>query len=416
MSKHDTEILAAPENVCSFIDAKAKARYSVGSEIPFCVANLDDLYEKLLQWKALLPRVKPFYAVKCNNSPAVLRTLSALDTGFDCASKMEIEAVMSFGVKPERIIYAHTTKPLSHISYARARGVDMMTFDSEGELRKISVSHPKAKLVLRIAVDDSKSHAKLNTKFGAKLQNVSDLLKRAQELRLNVVGVSFHVGCECEDTRMYHKAIADARQVFNEAKLLGFRMNLLDIGGGFSGSEDFSIPFQQVSNSINEALDEHFPADSKVQIIAEPGRYFVESAFTLAANIFAKRVVWCDPCQCKDEDKCNGKIMMYYLSEGVFGTLNAQVYYYTTWKVTPLVKRPMDSNAPKFKSILWGPTCDSVDKINTFWMPELDIGDWLLVHDVGAYSVPLASEFNGFEKAQIYPVVTAQTWNILSKL
>lgn len=34
-----------------------------------------------------------------------------------------------------------------------------------------------------------------------------------------------------------------------------------------------------------------FPLDSGVQIIAEPGRYYVESAFTLAVNVIAKRVV-----------------------------------------------------------------------------------------------------------------------------
>lgn len=292
----------------------------------------------------------------------------------------------------------------------------MMTFDSEEELLKIPMCHPKAKLVLRISVDNSKSQVKLNSKFGAKLEAVGDLLKRAQELHLNVIGVSFHVGCECTDCEVYRKAIADARQVFDQAKSLGFCMNLLDIGGGFSGKEDFPISFQQVSISINEALDESFPADSGVRIIAEPGRYFVETAFMLAANIVAKKVLLCDSHCCRDKSNCNGRKIMYYISEGVFGTMNAQVYYMTTWKVSPFPKRPVESSEPKYQSIIWGPTCDSVDKINTFWMPELNVGDWLLVGDIGAYSTSLASEFNGFEKAHIYPVVTAQTWKMLSKL
>lgn len=57
-------------------------------EGPFLVANLDALFEKHLKWLTGLPRVKPFYAVKCNNTPAILRMLSALGTGFDCASKV----------------------------------------------------------------------------------------------------------------------------------------------------------------------------------------------------------------------------------------------------------------------------------------------------------------------------------------
>ena len=43
------------------------------------------LYDR---WVAKLPRVRPFYAVKCNEDPALLKTLAALGTGFDCASKV----------------------------------------------------------------------------------------------------------------------------------------------------------------------------------------------------------------------------------------------------------------------------------------------------------------------------------------
>lgn len=42
---------------------------------------------------------------------------------------------------------------------------------------------------------------------------------------------------------------------------------------------------------INPALDKYFPPDSGVRIIAEPGRYYVASAFTLAVNIIAKKIV-----------------------------------------------------------------------------------------------------------------------------
>jgi len=58
------------------------------NEQPFHVANLDSIFEKHLKWRTNLPRVKPFYAVKCNNDAAVLRMMTALDTGFDCASKV----------------------------------------------------------------------------------------------------------------------------------------------------------------------------------------------------------------------------------------------------------------------------------------------------------------------------------------
>ena len=57
----------------------------------------------------------------------------------------EIQLVLSLGVTPDRIIYAHTTKAQSHIQYACAHGVDLMTFDSEEELLKVSRFHAKAR-------------------------------------------------------------------------------------------------------------------------------------------------------------------------------------------------------------------------------------------------------------------------------
>ena len=54
----------------------------------FYVCDLGDLVKKHLRWARALPRVTPFYAVKCNNSMSVVRTLASLGCGFDCASKV----------------------------------------------------------------------------------------------------------------------------------------------------------------------------------------------------------------------------------------------------------------------------------------------------------------------------------------
>lgn len=86
-----------------------------------------------------------FLAVKCNDSPSVLEVLNTLNLGFDCASKGEINKVLSMGVHPERIIYANPAKTASHIKYAAAAGVTTMTFDSETELFKIKKFYPDAR-------------------------------------------------------------------------------------------------------------------------------------------------------------------------------------------------------------------------------------------------------------------------------
>uniref|UniRef100_A0A8C9ZK28 Ornithine decarboxylase 1 n=1 Tax=Sander lucioperca TaxID=283035 RepID=A0A8C9ZK28_SANLU len=413
----DIDILDNGRTVKDVIDNKIKELGPVDNEEPFYVANLDSMYERHLRWLANLPRVKPFYAVKCNNTAAVLRMMSALDIGFDCASKGEIQTALSLGVTPHKIIYAHTTKPMSHIKYACAHGVDMMTFDNEDELLKMSLCHPKAKLVLRIAVDDSKSLVKLSSKFGARLVSVGKLLERAGELGSEIIGVSFHVGSGCTGGSAFKQAIADARQVFDIANLLGFQMRLLDIGGGFSAIGDFQGKFEEFSVIINEALDEFFPPDCGVQIIAEPGRYYVESAFTLAANVFAKRVIFDEMDEDNGGENSPDRIMMYYLNDGVYGSMSCIVFDPAHSNLEPYLHRvniKPSRHMRKYRSVIWGPTCDCIDKITDgYWIPELHVGDWLLIDNMGAYSVSVSTDFNSFERAHVYTVVTAETWRLL---
>lgn len=52
-------------------------------------------------------------------------------------------------------------------------------------------------------------------------------------------------------------------------------------------------------------LDVYFPEGSGIKIISEPGSYFVSSAFTLAVNIVAKKVVE------NDKFSSGGKLKVY---------------------------------------------------------------------------------------------------------
>ncbi len=58
------------------------------NEDPFYVFNLGQLLHRYDKWMANLSQVHPFYAVKCNDDPAVLKILASLGCGFDCASKV----------------------------------------------------------------------------------------------------------------------------------------------------------------------------------------------------------------------------------------------------------------------------------------------------------------------------------------
>lgn len=59
--------------------------------------NVGRVIEQYREWRRLLPRVEPFYAVKCNTDPVLLRTLADLGCRFDCASRAEIDTVLALG-------------------------------------------------------------------------------------------------------------------------------------------------------------------------------------------------------------------------------------------------------------------------------------------------------------------------------
>ena len=398
----------------SVISSKINARGREDKDDAFFVADLGDIVRKFKLWKKELPRVEPFYAVKCNDNPAVLSVLAQMGTGFDCASKNEISKLMDQKVDPNRIIYANPCKQNSHIRYAAKNDVALMTFDNLSELQKIKTNYPNAKLVVRILPpDDSKSQCQLGMKYGADIKNVPKLLKAAKDLGLNVVGVSFHVGSGCYDPTAFLAAIAQARTVFDMGETAGYHFDLLDIGGGFPGQKTSKISFEEICVPLRMALDMYFPDSMGVRLIAEPGRFFVASAFTLAVNIIAKRVLARDEIIDEDEFSRSGDLepkFMYYVNDGVYGSFNCLMFDHAT--VEPKLLDPEEyEDKPVFTSSIWGPTCDGIDCVKEECeLPELDSGDWLIFRDMGAYTMCAASTFNGMPKPRCYHVMHEHFW------
>lgn len=368
-------------------------------ENAFYVADLGEIYRQHMRWKTNLPRVKPFYAVKCNPDEEVISLLAKLGAGFDCASKAEIDLVLGLGVAPHRIIYAQPCKTKSYLRHAANVGVKQMTFDNADELHKIKASYPDAEVVLRILTDDSASLCRLSTKFGADLTTAVDLLHLAKKLDLNVVGVSFHVGSGAADPSAFTKAVTDAKWVFEQAAVAGFNLQMLDVGGGFVDET-----FETFASSLSEALELHFP--SHIRVIAEPGRYYTSKAFTLATNVIARRDVSSLPSTpgsvASDTDGSIisnvDKSYMLYLNDGVYGNFSNIIFDHQH-PVPQILHSASTFDVDKLVEYsIWGPTCDGIDVITEqCYLPGIiDIGDWLFFEDMGAYTKCSATRFNGF--------------------
>lgn len=389
-----------------------------GADNAFFHVNLSEIVRQYARWTKELPRVTPHYAVKCNNDSRILATLADLGCNFDCASAGEIDSLLSIGVGPERIVYANPCKAPSQLEYARAHDVKFTVFDSEDELYKIQKLLPDARLLLRIRPDDSRSVCKFGMKFGADVATeLEPLLTTARELGLNVEGVSFHVGSGCYAAEAFGDAVALGKEAFGMAADLGWDFSVLDIGGGFPGaqplldapspssagvtqlqdddynSDDFirqggAPSFEAIAAVTRVALDEHFPEGCGVELLAEPGRYFVNTSHTLATCVIGQKT------DTYSETAAGSK--QYYIDDGIYGSFNCLMYDHA--EVTPHVLKKADGSggSPEICSV-WGPTCDGLDCVKRdALLPPLQAGDWLWWENMGAYTAAAASSFNGF--------------------
>ncbi|XP_044026739.1 antizyme inhibitor 1b [Siniperca chuatsi] len=365
----------------------------------FVVGDLGALMRQHVCWQSVVPQLQPYYPVKCNSSPAIIEVLASLGLGFVCANKAEVSLVLEHGVPPENIILSGVCKQLAHIKHAAKNNIQHLVCENEAELSKISRLHPNAKLLLQLTTE---AHAaETSMAFGFTLKSCRHLLEAAKELGVQVVGVTFHIPSSCQDLQQaYTHALSDARCVFDMGVDLGFNMNILDIGGGFTGSE---FQLKQVESAVRPLLDAYFSPLSGVQVLAQPSSFYVASAFSLAVNVIGKKVVtrhWDSLAQGEDTE------FLYYMNEGVYGPFNRKLLGNSI--AAPSVhKHVLCAEEAVYPSSLWGPSLDQLDHVvERCLLPELSVGDWLHFSNMGACGL---EEFSS-SQLPVYYTVSTSDW------
>lgn len=374
-----------PDFMHEIIDNKEK-------EAPdaFYVIDIHQLVKQQRAWQEALPTIKPYYAVKVNPDPVLLKTLILLNLSFDCASINEIKQVLTLGGKSQHIIFAHPIKSEGAIRQAYKLGVNMMTFDTLAELKKMHRLAPKGIFILRMHVNDLNSTNPLGGKFGANQLMAQSIIDYAVRHKIVISGLSFHVGSNCLDILQYEQALDDAYKLFNFAKTKGMSFHYLDLGGGWPG--DNNQAFKKIAHRVNVGLRK-FSHIKPLNIIAEPGRFYATSSMSVAVKIIAK----------KDLSQTT---KAYYLADGAYGLFGSSIYYgydnhlieQEGWHLRPLLKsgtHKQEKEKPTYSSILFGPTCDAGDKIGSpVQLPELEVGTYLYSDNIGAYTLATLSRFN----------------------
>ena len=350
------------------------------------------------RWKAHLPNITPFYAVKSNYAPHLLECLHKEGVHFDCASVREINAVYSIGASSKDIIYANPCKRIDDIVYAKKMSVNRTVVDSYEEVDKVVGQGWSGDSLLRIRVEDKNSVVPFGRKFGLNPSNVDEISKYALKKGLHLSGISFHVGSGCNDMSQYTKAIFTAASCLQRLQKNGHTANIIDIGGGFTTNT-----LCPSSYAIKSAC-RHIP--NTIQVIAEPGRYFSEGSHSLFVQVIGKKAM---------SDGSPG--YRYTIDESLYGQFSCIPFDCArpTWI---RIKDNEMQERKRTSAIIFGRTCDSVDMIAmTEETEELMEGDWLVFPKMGAYTTVTSSEFNGFPKPPVYMLPNNTSMNeILSNV
>ncbi|MEM6303711.1 MAG: type III PLP-dependent enzyme, partial [Pseudomonadota bacterium] len=251
---------------------------------PTLVISRARVAEKYDALSAGLGRARIHYAVKANPAPEIIRLLVRKRSGFDAASRGEIELCLSQGARAADISFGNTVKRAADIAFAHAAGVTLFAADSEAELEKIAAHAPGARVYIRLIVTSSLADWPLSRKFGCAASSLPGLLDHAQALGLVPYGLSFHVGSQTRKAAFWEPVLDHVAGLWHAARAAGHNLQLLSLGGGFPAfyGETVERPRAYAAAVISAVAARfgHVP-----HLMAEPGRALMAEAGHIAAEV-----------------------------------------------------------------------------------------------------------------------------------
>ena len=378
------------ERIQDFLRLRRDAGKDTG---PCLVVDLEVVRDNYAAFAKALPDTRVFYAVKANPEPAVLDLLARLGSCFDTASVVEIEQVLATGCTPDRLSFGNTIKKERDIARAYALGVRLFAVDCEAEVEKIARAAPGAKVFCRILCNGEGAEWPLSRKFGCAPEMAGRVLEHAHRLGLQAHGLSFHVGSQQRNPRMWDAALRSSATIFKDLAEKGIALQMVNLGGGFPTKYLRDVPaVKAYGQAIFKSLRKHF-GNRIPETIIEPGRGMVGSAGIIEAEVvlISKKA---------DADK----VKWVYLDIGKFNglaeTMDEMIRY--------PIRTGFDDDARE-PCVLAGPSCDSVDVLyekEPYLLPvSLEIGAKVLIEGTGAYTTTYSAVgFNGFPPLETHVI------------
>ena len=337
------------------------------------------------------------FAQKACSNIHILRLMREQGVKVDSVSLGEIERALLAGFKPGReaseIVF--TADVLDQPTLDRVTELEIPvnagSIDMLGQIGRQKAGHP---VWLRVNPGFGHGHSQKtntggeNSKHGIWYGDLPQALAEIERYELKLVGIHMHIGSGVDYGHLEQVCDAMVRQVIET----GHDIEAISAGGGLSipyhfGEEAINTEhYYGLWNRAREQIAAHL--GHAVHLEIEPGRFLVAESGVLVAQVRAAK---------------NMGSRHFVLCDAGFNDLMRPAMYGSYHHISLLPADGRDvSHAPLIDSVIAGPLCESGDVftqqagggVETFALPQVEIGDYLVFHDTGAYGASMSSNYN----------------------
>ncbi|MDU2937814.1 MAG: diaminopimelate decarboxylase [Enterobacteriaceae bacterium] len=337
------------------------------------------------------------FAQKACSNIHILRLMREQGVKVDSVSLGEIERALAAGYDPQThpddIVF--TADLIDSATLARVHElqipVNAGSIDMLEQLGQVSPGH---RVWLRVNPGFGHGHSQKtntggeNSKHGIWHGDLPAALATIEQYGLHLIGIHMHIGSGVDYAHLEQVCGAMVQQVID----CGQDLEAISAGGGLS------IPYREGDESIDtdhyfglwnaarEQIARHLGHAVKLEI--EPGRFLVAESGVLVSQVRSVKAMGS---------------RHFVLIDAGFNDLMRPAMYGSYHHITALAADGRDLHeAPLLETVVAGPLCESGDvftqqeggKVETRALPAVAPGDYLVLHDTGAYGASMSSNYN----------------------
>ncbi|MBI5725293.1 MAG: diaminopimelate decarboxylase [Planctomycetes bacterium] len=358
------------------------------------------------------------FSIKSLSNVHILRLLAGEGSGFDVVSGGELARAQAIGADPAKIVFAGVGKTDEELTQALRSGIGLFNVESEQEFENISALAGrlgvKTSAALRVNPDvyDPRTHTytatgKKETKFGVDIERAVRFFQTfGRDPNIRLAAIHIHIGSPIYSPGPYVAAITKTLELVDRLAGMGFKVDTLDIGGGFAA--DYEEGKSPLAFSYAEKI---LPllAGRALKIVLEPGRQIACNAGLLLAKVLYVK---------------QGGDRRFVIVDAAMTDLVRPAMYGSEHFIYP-ARLPAGQPPPprhiKFcppgaqKVDVVGGVCESSDFLGKDRMlPPVASGDLMAVFSAGAYGFTMSSQYNSRPRAAEV-LVDGDKWRIIRR-